>query len=414
MPHSSTRRNFLKAGAGAAVALSSLGRSRTVGANDRLSIGLIGCGERMRGALMPSIHRYADAEKVEITALCDPWRPAREEAAAMCKKWFGKEARQYGNYRQLLDEADVDIVFIASCDHHHCTHLQAAAEAGKDAYCEKPLARTMKELLPAYDAVKNNKRIFQAGTQIRSLPSAMAARTFYKTGALGRVARIEQCRNAPRPYWYPHIKEAKEDEVDWREFLGDLPMRPFDPIQFTAWHGFLDFSDGPIPGLASHFLDLVHSITGATFPKSAVGMETAHGLGDEYQFNGPDHVNASWEYEEGFIVHYSTCSSNRSGNVLKFYGDQGVLDMTDWNQAKVSGEGTWEPSALSKEAVELEGIPTADHVENFLQCVRTRKAPEADIEAGYQHAVACLMAVEACRTGKRQIYDPERREIREG
>ena len=153
MAEKTTRREFLKTTAGAAATLSALGHVRAAGANERIAIGLIGCGSRMRGAIMPSINRYAGAENVEITAVCDPWRTAREEAAAMCLDWFGRAPRQYSSYKQLLDEGEVDAVAIASCDHLHTTHLKAAAEAGKDAYCEKPLAKDFEALKAAYDAV---------------------------------------------------------------------------------------------------------------------------------------------------------------------------------------------------------------------------------------------------------------------
>ena len=414
MEMNASRRQFLKTSAGAAAALGAFGYTRTAGANDRLSIGLIGCGSRMRGSIMPGVNRYAASQNLEITAVCDPWRVAREEAAAMCAGWFGREPQQYTSYRQLLDEAGVDAVIIASCDHQHCTHLKAAAEAKKDAYCEKPLAKNFEELKDAYDAVKEHGIVVQAGTQVRSFGSTMAARQFYATGALGKMGRVEQCRNAARPYWYSYIREAHEEDVDWAEFLMDRPMRPFNPVTFTGWYGYREFSDGPVPGLASHYVDLVHSITGARFPRSAVAMSGTYVWDDEHQFDAPDHATVAWEYEDGFIAHYSTYFGNGGGNSFKFFGDKGILDLGDWSNIYVSSEGAQGESTLEKERVRLDDVECPDHIEDWLQCVRNRKAPNADIEAGYQHAVACLMAVRASDTGKRQVYDPAAREIREG
>jgi len=406
-----SRREFLKTAAGAAATLSAFSYARMAGANDRISIGLIGCGARMKGAIMPSVNNYAKRCNVEITAVCDPWRLAREEAAAMCKDWFGREVLQYVSYRQLLDESGVDAVMIASCDHVHTTHLKAAAELKKDAYCEKPLGKDLEGLKAAYDAVKANSIVFQAGTQVRSYPSMMGARNYFATGALGKVGRIEQCRNGAQPYWYGRIKDVKEADVDFAEFLADRPMRPFDPVLYSGWYGYREFSDGPVPGLASHYIDLVHSITGAEFPRSAVGMHNTYIWKDEHKFDAPDHATAIWEYDEGFAAHYSTYFGNSGGNSFKIFGDQGLMDLQDWSNIYVSGEGACGETKLPKDPVRIDDVKCPDHIENWLQCLRSRETPNAGIDAGYRHGVAVLMAVRAADTGKRQLYDREKREI---
>ncbi len=414
MTEQTTRRDFLKTSAGAAVTLGALGYAKSAGANDRLSIGIIGCGSRGRGTIMPAINHLAKEQNVEITAVCDPWGAHRREAALMCNDWFGREARQYTSHKELLDQQDVDLVAIVSCDHQHAIQLKDAAEAGKDVFCEKPLAKNLEELKAAYDAVKANDTVVQVGTQIRSRPSIEAARQFFATGALGRVGRVEQIRNASRPYWYQYIREVEENDVDWPEFLFGLSPRPFDPVMCSGWYGYRDFSDGPIPGLASHFIDLVHFITGAKFPSSCVAMSGVYTWIDEHQFDAPDHATAVWEYSEGFKAHYSTNFGNGSGSRMNFYGNQGVLDVSDWSKSYVSGEGVHGETDLAREPAQLDDIERPEHVEDWLQCVRNRKAPNADIEAGYQHAVACLMGVIASDTGQRQIYDHETRTIKAG
>ncbi|MHC4753089.1 MAG: Gfo/Idh/MocA family protein, partial [Planctomycetota bacterium] len=164
-----SRRKFLKsATAGsAALALSAASYSRVAGANERISIGVIGCGGRGLGVHMPGVHKYAESENIEITAVCDPWRLRREEAAARTKEWYGREARKFSSYRDLVALKDVDAVMIASCDHQHTTHLEAVARAGKDAYCEKPLAMRLGRLKDACDAVKEAGIVVQIGTQLR-------------------------------------------------------------------------------------------------------------------------------------------------------------------------------------------------------------------------------------------------------
>ncbi|MFA7691720.1 MAG: Gfo/Idh/MocA family oxidoreductase [Candidatus Hydrogenedentales bacterium] len=410
----SSRRSFLKSAAGAAITLGGFSYARVAGANDRLSVGLIGCGSRMKGAIMPSVNNYAKANNLEITAVCDPWRLAREEAAAMCKDWFGRDPLQYVSYRELLEESGVDAVIIASPEHLHTTHMKAAAEAGKDMYCEKPLGKDFEALKAAYDAVKAKDLVVQAGTQLRSYPAMMGARQYFATGALGRISRIEQHRNASRPYWYGYLKEVKEEDVDWAEFLGDRPMRPFNSDLYSGWYGYREFSDGAIPSLGAHYIDLVHSITGVGFPRSVVAASNTYIWKDDYNFDNPDHVSAIWEYDEGFAVHYSTNFGNGSGSTFKIFGTNGVMDLQDWSKIYVSGEGAYDKTDLPKKAERVEDFPCPDHVENWIQCLRSRETPNASIDAGYQHAVAVIMAVRASDTGRRQIYDADAREIREG
>ncbi len=417
MKKRTSRRDFLKtASAGAsALALSAASYGRIAESNDRISIGVIGCGQRGYDNHMPGVHDHAKEQNIEITAVCDPWRERRERAAEKVKEWHGRPAQQFVSYRDLLAKAKVDSVMIASCDHQHTAHLEAAARARKDIYCEKPLAMDFERLKKACDAVRASGVVVQIGTQLRSYPSMTGCRDLYRSGGLGKVSRIEQCRNGPRPYWYTRLKEAKEKDVNWGEFLMHRPMRPFDAAQFTGWYGYRDFSDGPIPGLGSHFIDLVHYITGARFPASVVAQVGTFTWKDKYNFTCPDHVHAVWMYPEGFLVSYSTNFGNGDGNSFRIYGDRGVLNMVKWEEPTVSGAGVLkEKKGPFEKEVPVEPVERPDHFLDWLQCLRSRKAPNAPIEAGYQHAVAVIMAMRAADTGRRQIYDPEKREIRAG
>jgi len=415
MERFSSRRQFFKTASvgAAALGITAASYGRVVGANDRISIGVIGCGRRGVGAHMPGVHNHAETQNIQITAVADPWKPHREAAAAKVKEWYGQPARQFVSYRDLLALKDIDAVMIASCDHQHTTHLEAAAKAGKDVYCEKPLAMDFEKLKSACDAVKAAGVVCQIGTQVRSYPTSTACRKLYEEGVLGKVSRIEQCRNSTRPYWYSRLADADEKDVDWKEFLMDRPMRPFRADHFTGWYGVRDFSDGPIPGLASHFVDLIHYITGAKFPESVVAQAGIFTWKDAHEFSCPDQVEATWIYPEGFIVNYSTNFGNSNGNRIHFYGQHGTLDMTPWTAPKISGAGAIEKGELGAEKP-VEPIETPDHFLDWLQCIRSRGTCRAPIEAGYQHAVAVLMAVRAHDTARRQIYDREKREIREG
>jgi predicted dehydrogenase len=418
MPSTTTRRQFLAAApAGAALAMTATSYARIAGANERISIGVIGCGGRGHRAHMPGVHAHDKELNVEITAVSDPWRLRRERAAATCKEWYGRPARQFVSYRDILALEDIGAVMIASCDHHHAVQLEAAARAKKDAYCEKPLAMDMESLNRCCDAVKESGIVVQMGTQVRSYPTSTGCRELFLSGAIGKVSRIEQCRNGSRPYWYSWMQRAeplKEEDVDWKEFLMDRPMRPFDAKLLTGWYGYREFSDGPIPNLGCHFIDLYNYIVGTTLPTSCVAQGGTFTWKDEYKFTCPDHAQATWIYPEGLLVSYSTNFGNGSGSVLKIYGDQGVMDLTRWRTPTYSSAGAIKPSKLPKEDTPVQPVETPDHFLDWLQCLRSRKVCRAPIEAGYHHCVPALMAMRAMDTGQRQIYDSETREIRAG
>ncbi len=411
-----TRRDFLKnAAVGTASlmlgAMTARGYGRALGANDRILIGALGCGSRSRGALMREILQFEKETNVELAAVCDIWTQAREQAAAMIKKVASREAKQVQYYQDLLAMKEMDAVVIATPDHQHSRMLAAAARAGKDAYMEKPWAMEMDELIEAVDAVKENNRIVQAGTQLRSWPSFTGCKAFVGTGALGTISMISQVRNDYRPYWHGYVREIKESDTDWKAFLMHRPYRPWDPDQYTAWYGYRDFSSGPIGGFMSHFIDLVHYITGAKFPHSAVTLGGIYVWKDARTV--PDTVHTLLEYPEGFMVSYTTNFGNGSGSYTKFFGTRGVLNCTDWNEPTVSGEGSDDPQRI-KESQPVPKVEMPHHMQDWLSCLRTRKQPNASVEAGYQHAVACILSDRAYVEGRRMVYDQEKREIRPG
>jgi len=411
-----SRRQFLGTAAGATMSLSAASYCRVLGANDRISIGIIGCGGRGQGTHMKYINKYAKSQNVEVTAVCDPWSVRRQEAATRAKEQYGRQVRQFVSYRDLLQLDDVDAVMIASCDHQHTTHLRAAAEAKKDVYCEKPLAMDFERLKKACDAVKRNKIVIQIGTQQRSYPTNSGTREVYKTGILGKTSRIEQHRHASAPYWRKRVKNIAKDEVDWKEFLMDRPDRPFDPVRFSAWYGFMEFSDGPVSQWGSHYIDLVHYITQAKCPTSCMCLGGTFTWKDENNFTCPDHVQALWVYPEGFLVSYATNFGNSAGNSFKIFGDVGMIDMGGPHAPThfLSAEGGSRNKGAIRGRKPIEKLDRPDHWLNWLQCLRSRRQCHAPIEAGYQHAVACIMARKSYDMGCRMVYDREKREIRPG
>lgn len=385
---------------------------RAAGANDRIGIGMIGCGRR---GLLKEVLQFARETNVEVVAVCDTWKQQREAAVEQVRTAQGRAPEAFVRYRDLLAARGVDAVVIGTPDHQHCAQLADAARAGKDAYVEKPLAMDMKSLILAVDTVKKQNRIVQCGTQIRSYPPSVSARAFVTSGGLGKLLKVEQSRNGYKPYWSSYSERRIDAaDVDWKAFLMHRKYRPFDAEVYAGWYGFRDFSRGPHANLLVHFIDLVHFITGAQTPKRVVT------LGGTYRWKGkfdvPDSVETILEYPEGFLVRYNTTFGNSANSFFKIIGTRGVIDATRWQWDKpfpLSGEGSGEPDKIKAGA----GIPMLEstpHMKNFLECVRSRKQPLAPIDAGYTHSVAVIMADEALIRGRRMVYDAAKRAIREG
>ena len=260
---------------------------------------------------MKGIHKHDKDQNAEYVAVSDPWRVAREKRrdAVQGVVWPGREADGQLS-RHLGFERRRTRCSLLSPDHHHSTHLEAAAKVKKHAYCEKPLARNMEELCRAVDAVKAAGIVVQIGTQIRSLPTSTACNELWKSGVLGKASRLEQCRNGERPYWYHYMKDIKKEDVDWNEFLGNAPKRPFAPDVYSGWYGYLDYTDGPIANLGCHYIDLYNYITGVQFPTSCVCNGGVFTWKDEHNFTCPDHVEALWVYPEELMVAYSSNFGN--------------------------------------------------------------------------------------------------------
>jgi predicted dehydrogenase len=408
-----SRRHF----AAGSLAASAAGYSRALGANDRVRVANIGCGRR---GLLKELIQLKDSADIEIAAVCDTWRQKREKAAADVKEFTGKEPLQTAHYAEVLARKDIDAVVIATPDHLHCTMLIDAIKAGKDVYVEKPLAMSMRELLRAYDAVKRSDRIVQIGTQMRSYPNSGGAKKMIAAGELGKILKVEQVRNGYSPYWMSYGGQAffsekpAEADVDWKAFLGDRKARPFEATQYQGWYGFRDFSRGPHTNLMVHFIDLVHYVTNASIPKRVVAMGGTYRWKNE--FDNPDSVEVVLEYPEGFMVRYCTVFGTGAGNYAKWFGTRGTLDAKNLSPSQkwvVSGQGSGEPDRI-KEEVEVAPVETAHHMQNFLECVRSRQQPIAPIEAGYAHSVAVIMADDALTTGRRMLYDAAKREVHAG
>ncbi len=382
---STNRREFLGTAAVAAVAVGNGVSGSVIGANDRINLALLGVGQR---GLIREAVQFAEESGIRITALCDTWKGRPEKGAAYVKEQLGYEPDKLVDYRELFARNDVDAVLIATPDHQHCEMLSAAVKAGKDVYIEKPLANNFAELKTAVADVKASGLVVQVGTQIRSLPASRGAKELYQSGELGKVFKIEQSRNAAVPFWHqkarPNLKEA---DVDWRRFLFNKAYRPFDPDVYSAWMGYREFCLGVHTQLMVHFIDTVHYITGSAYPYEVTAMAGTYVYRD--QRTCADTMEIVMDYpRDGFLVRYSTAFGSGDGNFFRFFGENGTLNASrwSWNDPFIIEEGngkTTRPAPLGD---------STHHMKNFFDCIRSREKPSADIEAGFGHAVASLMA----------------------
>lgn len=397
-----TRRGFLTSTAGAALAGWALSQTRANGANERIRLGIIGCGGRGTYHI-EEIEKLADSHSVEITAVCDVWRPNLEKAAARIREKTGKAPFSTSKYGELLARPDVDGVIIATPDHAHCPILTAAAQAKKDAYCEKPMSRTLEEAVLAYDTVKDNNIVVQIGTQRRSEGQFKAGADLIQSGILGTITEIDTAWHDANPRWARDFSDVRQEDVDWEQYLMGQSNRPFDPRRYRCWHLFRDYTCG-LPGLlGSHVMDIALWFMNDPYPLYGTA------LGGIYIWkDGREHcdtIECLYEFPKGFLLRYS----NRLGNMrptpeVIVYGSKGSFDTASW-KAVPDGGG----KDKLAEAIPIKDMPSDNHMGNFLDCMRSRAATNAPIEAGYAQSVVATLASESQHLGAQLAYDKTKR-----
>ena len=436
-----SRRRFLSrstgVGAGLAVAgFPGIASARNV--NNRINVGIVGPGGRGTSLLK---NFFADNHRfnAHLTAIADLWSYRRDKASKFVAENQGQAPKVYRHHEEILADADLDAVIIATPDHAHAQVLTAAAEAGKDAYCEKPMSNVLEEANDALDAVKKAGTIVQIGTQRRSWPKYRQAAKMIADGIIGDVVKVDILWNAYSPYrWAGRAEEramVKESDVDWGSWLMGKPHRPFDPRIFRCFRLWKDFSSGIIDQWMTHGIDVAHMLTGTSYPLSAV----AHGgiyAWKDWRENA-DTLEVSLEYEKNgrkFLTVYSTNLINGYGKATQLHGTLGSFEAGGSNNREDWSKGRAESSAnpnvpwhFSGRGVKAEGkiedqVPVPDapgersHVANWLDAVRSRdsKRLHCPVEAGYGHSVACIMSTDSYWSGRRMTFDPVKRTIQAG
>jgi predicted dehydrogenase len=398
------RRAFVKA---AVTSTALIGASPLVlrgasGANAQISVGCIGVGGR-GSSLMGEILALAEKENVQITAVCDVWAMNRQAAAKRVRDKFSKDPRQFSRFQEVLALADVDAVVIATPDFSHGTILTAALKAGKDVYIEKPMTIDLASANEALDLARANQRVVQAGTQRRSEGRFHAAARLFATGLLGQVSRVSAAMYFNESRWTRASANCQEADVDWEAFLLHLPKRSFEPRLLRQWQLYRETSNG-LPGLwMTHYADAVHMVTGANYPANAVANGGVYVWKDGRDTS--DTFQALLEYPEGFLFDWGMGLGNSSGVQFTIHGTKGTMDLEKWSVSPEGGRDT------KVEAAPIKPEPNQSHMANWLQCLRSRQRPNADIQFGHQHAVATILTATAFQTGRKQKYDPGTRTI---
>jgi predicted dehydrogenase len=439
---SASRREFLKvAGAGAAsLALAPTASSygSIIGANDRVRVGIVGFSDRCRSALIPSFLKLNTELNFEIVAVSDIWNRRREEGAAHIEKLTGKRPVLARNNDELYDRKDVDAVIVATADFQHALHGVEAVRAGRDAYVEKPLANTMADARAIRQAVSETGKIVQIGTQRRSSGKYKAARDHIQSGEFGDIVIAEMTWNVNQPGRWRRpklVSELREQDTDWKRFLMNRPYEPFDPRKYLEFRLFWPYSSGIPDQWMVHQIDTVHWFTGLPRPRSVVAN------GGIYKWHDGrrnwDTITIVFDYgplddsSKGFQVTYMSRQTNDLGGEKEvYYSNGGTLYL---DSGKVTGEGgltakyaaemNMQPNLLAERSL-VERVQktvtaadtgaddmTVANMRNWMECVRSRKTPNASIEAGYSHSVALCMTIAAMQTGQRATFDDTKQEV---
>lgn len=403
------RRRFLQiTSAGASVAALTPGpllAGEDQRSGERLSLGVIGAGGRASD-LIRQVNALAEKHNVRLEAICDVWQKNLQAAGAVVKERFGEMPQLCTRFQDLLAIPGLDAVIIATPDFTHAPILVAALEAGKDVYVEKPMSIDLALANRALDLARTRERVVQVGTQYRSDGRYLAAAQRLAEGELGKVNRLSVAVAFNEARWARDVSDCQEADVDWDAYVLHLRKRPFDALLLRRWQLYRDCTNGLAGLWMSHYADLTHLLTGAQYPRAAVA------LGGTYVWNdGREHTDtfhALLDYPEGFLFDWAMGLGNSAGARFSIHGTQGTMDLQNWT---VSNAGSTERSVKTDA---LRPLPGCSHMENWLECLRSRAKPNADIQFGHQHVVATVMAATALETGRRQTYDPARRVITPG
>src|SRR6187549_2549019 len=441
---SQSRREFLKqtaittAGISlGASAFSARSYNNILGANERVRVGVVGYSDRHRSSHMPCFMNHYKELNFDIVAVSDIWKKRREEGSAAWKEKMGHDIVACRNNEELYSKKLVDAVFISTADFQHALHAIEAVKAGCDAYVEKPFAETMEDNRAALKAIKASDRIVQIGSQRRSGANYKSAENFIKSGKFGPITMVELTWNVNQPGRWRRpdlVPLLKEEDTDWKRFLMNRPADNFDPRKYLEYRLFWPYSSG-LPGQwMSHQIDTVHWFSGLQNPRSAVANGGIYAWKDGRK--NWDTLTTVFDYgpsndlTSGFQVSFASRMHNGDEHPAEIYYSNGGEMNLNTNKVSPTGglskrfadEMKMEPNLLpdmSLSQVEKVVVSantggdtlTSNHIRNWMESVRSRKQPNAPVEAGYSHSIATIMTNAAAHTGAKVTFDEKTQEV---
>jgi predicted dehydrogenase len=443
-----SRRDFIKksalATAGTYLGAMSFGAKsygNIIGANDRVRVGVVGFSDRFRASLLPAFIDHRKELNFEMVAVSDIWKKRREEGQAQLKEKLGNDVKAFVNNEALYSSKEVDAVIISTADFQHALHTVEAVKAGCDTYTEKPFAETMEDARAALKAVRESKKIVQIGSQRRSGRNYHEAASFVSSGQFGPITMVELSWNVNQPGRWRRkalVEQIKESDTDWARFQMNRPKEAWDPRKYLEFRLFWPYSSGLAGQWMSHQIDTVHWFSGLKNPRSVVANGGIYMWKDGRK--NWDTVTAAFDYgpsndlTNGFQVTFSSRMHNGEERPAEiYYSNGGIMNL---NTNKVSSEG-----GLTERFATAMGMPanlladkdlnvvdetvvasantgndplTSAHMRNWMECVRSRKEPNAPVEAGYSHAIACIMVNAAVQTGMKATFNEKTQEVMAG
>jgi predicted dehydrogenase len=449
------RRDFVKLGGAAlAVAATQTARSyaasaasykKIVGANDRVRTGIVGGGDRMLGGDVPAFVASQKDMNFELVAVSDIWKLARERAAATVEKVAGSKIDMVPNNEALYARNDIDAVLIATADFQHARHGIEAVKAGRDAYVEKPTAHRMDDARDFLKAVESSQQVIAVGTQRRSTPAYMKAAEYIQSGKFGDIVMVEMSWNVNQPSRWRRpdvVPTLREEDTDWNRYCLGVIKDKFDARKYLEFRLFWPYSSGIPDQWLVHQIDTVHWFTGLPHPRSVVANGGIY-LWKDGRTNW-DTMTAVFDYgplndpTKGFQVQYTSRFTNAAGGTKElYYSNGGMIDMDKQTVTPTGGLSAREAAAMKMQANLLPSFSLMENAEkvstdantaagprgdpqtnanmrNWMECVRSRKTPNASIRAGYSHSIALCMNVAAIQTGQKVTFDEKTQQIMVG
>jgi predicted dehydrogenase len=371
-----TRRVFLTAASGVAVGARMAG-AMALGPNDRVRVGIIGPGGRARGLM----HHQKKLDGVEIVAVCDVFEQRLLQAAEIA----GPAARKTDEYRRILDDKTIDAVLIGAPDHWHKQMTLDAVAAGKDVYVEKPVSHTIEEGAEMVKVIEASKQIVQTGTQQRSWEHYIQGKELVQSGRLGQITFVQS-------YWYQHARPGQWPAeqpagLDWKRWLGPAKDQPFRPERLYQWRHFWDFGGGQTTDLMTHWIDVVHWYMNEDAPLSAYSSGHNYNM---KMWEAPDTVSTTLEFPHDFTcAHLGTYVSKVDDGGLEFRGELGTLKIDRARLAFYKDDAPYKAGTLTPEPeilIQSKADGSIAHLQNWIDCIRSRQQPNAHIRVGHQAA----------------------------